>query len=75
MEATKRFRNSLKWPVGQGAKTNAGAAGLLWQTPTPSCYLELIYALGNGMPIATLRNNSQVRRSYDQNDRSRGSRT
>ena len=52
------FGNSLKWPVGQGAKTNAGVAGLLRQTPNSIGYLELIYALGNGMPIATLRNNS-----------------
>ena len=49
---------SLRWPVGQGAKANAGVAGLLRQTPNAIGYVELIYALGNGMTTAAIRNRS-----------------
>jgi phosphate transport system substrate-binding protein len=49
---------SLHWPVGQGAKANAGVAGLLRQTPNAIGYVELIYALGNGMTTAAVRNRS-----------------
>ncbi|OPY70277.1 MAG: Phosphate-binding protein PstS precursor [Syntrophorhabdaceae bacterium PtaU1.Bin034] len=49
---------SVKWPVGQGAKGNAGVAGLLRQIPNSIGYVELIYALGNGMTIAKMRNKS-----------------
>ncbi len=48
----------LHWPVGQAAKANAGVAGLLRQTPNAIGYVELIYALGNGMTTVAVRNRS-----------------
>jgi phosphate transport system substrate-binding protein len=49
---------ALNWPVGLGAKGNPGVAGLVKQTPGSFGYVELIYALQNKMPYATLRNRS-----------------
>jgi phosphate transport system substrate-binding protein len=49
---------SLKWPAGVGGKGNAGVAGLVKQLPGAVGYVELIYALQNGMPYATLKNAS-----------------
>jgi phosphate transport system substrate-binding protein len=47
---------ALNWPTGLGAKGNPGVSGLIKQTPGSIGYVELIYALQNKMPIATLRN-------------------
>jgi phosphate transport system substrate-binding protein len=47
---------ALNWPVGLGAKGNPGVAGLVKQTPGSIGYVELVYALQNKMPFATLRN-------------------
>ncbi len=47
---------SLNWPVGIGAKGNAGVAGLIRQIPGSIGYVELIYAEKNHMPVALLRN-------------------
>ncbi len=47
---------SLKWPVGLGGKGNEGVTGLVQQTPGAVGYIELIYALTNNIPFATLRN-------------------
>ncbi len=47
---------SLNWPVGLGAKGNPGVAGLVKQTPGAVGYVELIYALQNKMPYATIKN-------------------
>ena len=49
---------SLNWPVGVGGKGNEGVAGLIKQLPAAVGYVELIYALQNKMPFATLRNKS-----------------
>jgi phosphate transport system substrate-binding protein len=49
---------SLQWPTGQGAKGNPGVAGLMRQIPNSIGYVELIYALGNGMTTAKIRNKS-----------------
>jgi phosphate transport system substrate-binding protein len=49
---------SLNWPVGLGAKGNPGVAGLVKQTPGAIGYVELIYALQNGMPVGLVRNRS-----------------
>ena len=48
----------LNWPTGQGAKGNPGVAGLMRQIPNSIGYVELIYALGNDMTIAKIRNKS-----------------
>ncbi len=47
---------SLEWPVGLGAKGNAGVAGLIQTTPGAIGYVELIYATSNDMPTAHIRN-------------------
>jgi phosphate transport system substrate-binding protein len=47
---------ALNWPAGLGAKGNPGVAGLVKQTPGSIGYVELIYALQNKMPFATLKN-------------------
>ncbi len=49
---------ALNWPVGLGAKGNPGVAGLVKQTPGSFGYVELIYALQNKMPYASLKNKS-----------------
>jgi phosphate transport system substrate-binding protein len=47
---------SLNWPAGLGAKGNPGVAGLVKQVPGSIGYVELIYAVGNQMPYADMRN-------------------
>ncbi len=49
---------SLNWPVGLGGKGNEGVAGLIKQTPGAIGYTELIYAVGNKMPVASVKNSS-----------------
>lgn len=49
---------SLNWPTGLGAKGNPGVAGLVKQVPGSVGYVELIYAMGNKMPYASIRNRS-----------------
>ena len=49
---------SVNWPVGSGGKGNQGVAGLVKQIPGSFGYVELIYALQNKMPYATLENSS-----------------
>jgi phosphate transport system substrate-binding protein len=49
---------SLSWPAGVGAKGNPGVAGLVKQMPGSVGYVELIYALQNKMPYASLKNKS-----------------
>jgi phosphate transport system substrate-binding protein len=47
---------SLKWPTGLGGKGNEGVTALVQQTPGAVGYIELIYALNNHIPFATLQN-------------------
>jgi len=47
---------SLDWPSGLGAKGNEGVSGMVKQTPGSIGYVELVYALQNKMPAATLKN-------------------
>jgi len=56
---------AVNWPVGLGAKGNPGVAGLIKQLPGALGYVELIYALHNGMPVAAIqgRNGSFVQPS------------
>ncbi|MGA2976673.1 MAG: phosphate ABC transporter substrate-binding protein PstS [Spirochaetia bacterium] len=49
---------SLSWPAGVGGKGNPGVAGLVKQMPGAVGYVELIYALQNNMPYASLKNKS-----------------
>ena len=50
--------SSINWPVGLGGKGNEGVAGLIKQTPGAIGYVELAYALQNGMSFAKLQNKS-----------------
>ena len=49
---------AVNWPVGLGSKGNPGVAGLIKYFPGAVGYLELGYALLNGMPAARLQNKS-----------------
>ncbi len=49
---------SLNWPVGIGGKGNPGVAGLVKQMMGAIGYVELIYAMGNDMPVGIVRNKS-----------------
>jgi len=50
--------SAVNWPVGLGGKGNEGVAGLVKQTPGSIGYIELAYAIQNGMPYAKMQNKS-----------------
>jgi phosphate transport system substrate-binding protein len=47
---------SVNWPVGVGAKGNEGVSGLVKQTPGAIGYVELIYAMHNGIAFGSVQN-------------------
>ncbi|HEX2867110.1 MAG TPA: phosphate ABC transporter substrate-binding protein PstS [Ignavibacteriales bacterium] len=47
---------SVNWPAGLGGKGNEGVAGLVKQTQGSIGYVELAYAVQNGLPYASLKN-------------------
>lgn len=47
---------SVKWPLGEGQKGNAGVAGMVHNTPYAFGYVELIFALQNNMPYGLVQN-------------------
>jgi phosphate transport system substrate-binding protein len=47
---------SVNWPVGIGAKGNEGVTGQVKQTPGAIGYVELTYAMQNGIPTAFVQN-------------------
>ena len=49
---------SVQWPVGLGGKGNEGVAGLVKQTPNSVGYVELIYAVQNGITFGKVQNAS-----------------
>jgi phosphate transport system substrate-binding protein len=49
---------SVNWPLGLGGKGNEGVTGLVRQTPGGIGYVEVIYAKQNGLPVATVQNQS-----------------
>ena len=51
---------SVNWPSGLGGKGNPGVAGLIKQIPYSIGYVELIYAISNKIPYATIQNKSGV---------------
>ena len=51
---------SVNWPVGLGGKGNEGVTQQVKQSPGSIGYVELIYALSNGLPSAKLRNAAGV---------------
>jgi phosphate transport system substrate-binding protein len=48
--------SAVNWPIGLGGKGNEGVAGLIKQTPGAIGYIELAYAIQNGMPYAKMQN-------------------
>ena len=58
---------SVNWPVGVGAKGNEGVTGMVRQTPGAIGYVELIYALQNDIPFASVQNpaGEYVRASHE----------
>ncbi len=49
---------SVDWPTGIGGKGSAGVAGQVQQLPNSIGYVELVYAIQNKLPAATVQNNS-----------------
>jgi phosphate transport system substrate-binding protein len=49
---------TVQWATGQGGKGNPGVAGLVKQVMGSIGYVELIYALGNNMKVASVQNRS-----------------
>jgi phosphate transport system substrate-binding protein len=48
--------NSVQWPVGLGGKGNEGVAGNVKQTQYSLGYVELAYAVQNGLPVGLVKN-------------------
>jgi phosphate transport system substrate-binding protein len=49
---------SVQWPVGLGGKGNEGVSGLVKQTPGSIGYVELVYAVQNGIAFGRVQNAS-----------------
>src|SRR5580700_2696656 len=49
---------AVKWPAGLGAKGNEGVTGQIKQMPGAIGYVELVYAIQNKMPYASVKNSS-----------------
>ena len=47
---------SVNWPVGLGGKGNEGVSGQVKQTANSIGYVELIYAMQNNLPYASVKN-------------------
>src|SRR5579863_10171630 len=47
---------SVKWPIGLGGKGNEGVAGSIRQLPGSLGYVELIYAVQNGIAYGSVKN-------------------
>ena len=47
---------SPAWPVGIGGKGNEGVTGQIKNTPNTIGYVELAYAVQNGLPVASIKN-------------------
>jgi phosphate transport system substrate-binding protein len=47
---------SIQWPTGLGGKGNEGVTQQVKQTEGAIGYVELIYAISNGLPAALIRN-------------------
>ena len=47
---------SVNWPVGLGGKGNDGVTGVIKQSPGGFGYVELTYALENGLSYASVKN-------------------
>ena len=50
------YATSVNWPVGLGGKGNEGVTQQIKQTEGALGYVELIYALSNNLPYASVKN-------------------
>lgn len=50
--------SAVNWPVGLGGKGNEGVAGYIQQTTGAIGYIELAYAVKNGIPCGKVQNSS-----------------
>ncbi|NJC96190.1 MAG: phosphate ABC transporter substrate-binding protein PstS, partial [Anaerolineae bacterium] len=50
--------SSVEWPVGEGGKGNQGVAAGVINNPNSIGYVELSFAVSNGMPFADMFNRS-----------------
>jgi phosphate transport system substrate-binding protein len=48
----------VAWPTGVGGKGNEGVSGAVRQTPGAIGYVELTYALAQGLPVGLVKNSS-----------------
>jgi phosphate transport system substrate-binding protein len=53
------FGKTVNWPTGQGASGNAGVTQAVQNTEGGIGYIELNYAIKNGIPFALLLNNNE----------------
>jgi phosphate transport system substrate-binding protein len=51
---------AVRWPVGLGAKGNEGVTGQVKNLPGAIAYIEHVYAVSNGLPVAAIRNRAGV---------------
>jgi phosphate transport system substrate-binding protein len=51
---------SVEWPIGLGGKGNEGVTQQVKQTEGAIGYVELIYAISNGLPYAWIKNAEEV---------------
>ncbi len=49
---------AVKWPTGLGAKGNEGVTGQVEQMPGAIGYVELVYAVQNNLPFASVKNSA-----------------
>jgi phosphate transport system substrate-binding protein len=49
---------TVKWPTGSGQKGNDGVTGQVKSTPGAIGYVELVYAMNNKLPMASLKNHA-----------------
>jgi phosphate transport system substrate-binding protein len=52
------YATSVNWPVGLGGKGNEGVTQQVKQTEGALGYVELIYALSNNLPYASIKNSA-----------------
>jgi phosphate transport system substrate-binding protein len=52
------YATSVNWPVGLGGKGNEGVTQQVKQAEGAIGYVELIYAISNGLPAATIKNSA-----------------
>jgi phosphate transport system substrate-binding protein len=55
-KSTVGAATSVNWPVGLGGKGNEGVTQQVKQTEGAVGYVELIYAISNGLPYASVKN-------------------